>query len=246
MGTVGTGARAVRPRRGPGLTGSGRGEQTRDRIVGTALRLFRERGYDATTMRAVAGEAGVSLGSAYYYFASKEHLVQAYYDVTQQDHVEAARPVLDRERDFAARLLGVLRARVDTMVDYHEFAAAFFKHAADPRSPLSPFSEESRPAREASTAIFRTVVEGSNVKCAAELRPVLPELLWLYQMGIVLFWVYDRSEGAAATHVLVERTVPLVARLVSLSRLRVLRPTVDEVLRLLRELGVTGGPAGAG
>jgi len=40
--------------------------------------------------------------------------------------------------------------------------------------------------------------------------------------------------------------VPLVARLVSLSRLRVLRPTVDEVLRLLRELGVTGGPAGNG
>ncbi|HLV73646.1 MAG TPA: helix-turn-helix domain-containing protein, partial [Vulgatibacteraceae bacterium] len=32
-------------------------EQTRRLIVETALRLFRERGYEATTMRAIAKEA---------------------------------------------------------------------------------------------------------------------------------------------------------------------------------------------
>ena len=52
-----------------------RGEQTRQLILETALRLFRERGYAETTMRAIAKEAGVAVGNAYYYFDSKEHLI---------------------------------------------------------------------------------------------------------------------------------------------------------------------------
>src|SRR5882724_3131030 len=59
-------------------------EQTRTLILETALRLFRERGYDRTTMRAIADEAGVSVGNAYYYFSSKEHLIQGFYDRMQE------------------------------------------------------------------------------------------------------------------------------------------------------------------
>lgn len=47
----------------------GKSEQTRALILETAMRLFQERGYDKTTMRAIAQEAGVSVGNAYYYFA---------------------------------------------------------------------------------------------------------------------------------------------------------------------------------
>ena len=48
-----------------------KGDQTKALILETALEMFRERGYDNTTMRAVAQKAGVSLGNAYYYFRSK-------------------------------------------------------------------------------------------------------------------------------------------------------------------------------
>lgn len=54
---------------------TGKSEQTRALILQTAMRLFRERGYDRTTMRAIAQEAGVSVGNAYYYFESKEKLL---------------------------------------------------------------------------------------------------------------------------------------------------------------------------
>ncbi len=214
-----------------------KGEQTRQLIVDTALRSFRERGYEATTMRVIAAEAGISVGNAYYYFPSKQHLVQAYYDQSQERHIEAARPGLDSGTTFEARLRTVLQTRVDTMQSDKDFAVGLFRFAADPQSPLSPFSEESAPAREASIDLYAEALAGArDVKVSAELREALPELLWLYQMGIVLFWVHDVSPAAAKTYALVDRTVPLVVRLVGLARYRLLRGLVDDVLGLVRDL----------
>lgn len=213
----------------------GRSEQTRELIVQTALRLFRQNGYDATTMRAIAKEAGVSVGNAYYYFGSKEELIQVYYDELQESHKAACRAVLDTETSFSARLLGVLRARVDTMIPYHEFAGKFFKIAAEPTSPLSPFSAESGPARTAAVEIYREVVDGSrNLRLDEDFRRELPELLWLYSMGIVLYWVHDDSPGCRKTYLLVDRTVPLVQKMVSMSRLPGFRSVTRELVDVIR------------
>jgi AcrR family transcriptional regulator len=210
-----------------------RGEQTRQAILETALRLFRERGFAETTMRAIAKEAGVSVGNAYYYFDSKEHLIQGFYAQNQIAHRAATAALLETERDFAARLRGVMHAGIEVNAAYHSFAATFFKSAAEPSSPLSPFSAESSPAREAAIGIFRDVVEGSTAKIDPELRPALPELLWLTWMGVILFWVYDKSPGQRRTRRLIDGGVPLIDRLVGLSRLRVLRPALRQVLALL-------------
>ena len=69
-----------------------RGELTRQKLIDTALRLFRDDGYHATTMRRIATEAGVSLGNAYYYFASKDDLVHELYRRVQRDHRDRACP----------------------------------------------------------------------------------------------------------------------------------------------------------
>ena len=191
-------------------------------------------------MRAIAGAAGVSLGNAYYYFPSKQHLVQAYYDHSQSLHIEAARPVLDRETTFEARVHGVLMSRIDTMQSEKAFAVDLFRYAADPTSPLSPFSAESTPSREASMALYVEAVEGAHdLKVPAELGSALPELLWLYQMGVVLYWVHDTSPGSKNTYALAERTVPLVVKLVGLARYRLLKGLVSDLLELIRDLRPT-------
>jgi AcrR family transcriptional regulator len=213
-----------------------RGEQTRRLIVDTAVRLFREQGYDKTTMRAIAQAAGLSVGNAYYYYPSKDHLVQEFYARIQDDHRTACAPALASTTDFAGRLHAVLSAGVEVMTPYHGFAGRFFKVAADPSSPLSPFSAESLPAREASLGLFRDLVRGSDLKVDAELHDELPELLWLAHLGVTLFWVHDSSPDQAKTQLLVDRAVPLIDRLVGLSRLRVMRPVTREVLALYRAL----------
>jgi AcrR family transcriptional regulator len=216
-------------------TRSAKAELTRANILDTAMSLFRSGGYDATTMRAIADEAGVSLGSAYYYFSGKEELIQAFYDQIQVEHGRAAEAAYDRP-GFADRLRGVMESFIDVAEPFHDFGGQFFRNAADPRSPLSPFSAESAPAREASTALMRRAVEGSDLKVAPALHQELPELLWLLHMGVVLFWVYDDSDGQRRTRTLVAGLVPLVDRAVRLTRLPLVRGLVDDALGVVRQL----------
>lgn len=214
-----------------------KGEQTRAQILETALQLFRERGYEETTMRAIAEAAGVAVGNAYYYFRSKEHLIQAFYERSHEEHLEACRDLLDRERDFQKRLHGVLRAKIDTSMPYHRFAAVLFKSAADPKSPLNPFSDDSRGLRERVTELFVEVLEGSRTRVGnARLREELPHLLWTYQMGIILFWIHDDSPGAVRTYKLVDHTVKLVSRMITLIDLPPFRPLLWTTLDLLKDL----------
>jgi AcrR family transcriptional regulator len=210
-----------------------RAEQTRAAIVAAALDLFREHGYDAATMRAIAERAGVSTGNAYYYFGSKEELIQEFYSRNQAEHLAASHEVLATETDLTARLRGTVRALVAVMSPYHAFAATLYKYAAEPASPLSPFSPQSSPARQASIALYGEVVDGSKARMSADVRERLPELLWLYSLGITLYWVHDRSTDCERTYKLIDATVEVVGQLVTASRLPVLRKALTDLLGVI-------------
>src|SRR6266536_5644732 len=107
-----------------------KGGQTKAAILQTALDMFRESGYEETTMRAVAETAGVSLGNAYYYFHSKEHLIQAFYQRTHEEHLAASRSALEKDLSLKARLLEVMRLKISTLEPYHQFAGELFQTAA--------------------------------------------------------------------------------------------------------------------
>jgi AcrR family transcriptional regulator len=202
---------------------SSKGERTRGRILDAALELFREQGYEATTMRAIAAAAGVSLGNSYYYFASKDHLVQAFYWRMHGDRVAASRDFLTRERDLLRRLRFVMRARIDVVAPYHAVSGTLFRTAADPHSPLNPFSESSAPTRRASIEFLREVVRGSAARLPRDVAPTLPHLLWVYELGLVLFWLHDRSPGQRRTYELVDDSTDAIVRLLALATLPGLR-----------------------
>ena len=212
-----------------------RGDQTRALILETALELFRTRGYDDTTMRVIAAEAGVALGNAYYYFKSKEHLVQAFYERLHQQQLAAAQPILERERKLKSRLLGVLRNFLEIVEPYHRFSGNLFKTAADPESPLNPFSRESEAVRSESVQLFEDVVNGSDVRIAPDLRRELPYLLWLFHLGIVVFWIHDYSPGRKRTQKLMEQSVDLIVRLIRVAGSPWMRSLRKKILGLIGE-----------
>lgn len=80
------------------------------------------------------------------------------------------------------------------------------------------------------------MLTGSKTRVPDDLHAELPNLLWLYHMGIILFWLHDRSPQRARTYRLIEHTVELIARVIGLATVPLLRPIRTRVLRLLTDL----------
>jgi AcrR family transcriptional regulator len=212
-------------------------EETRRRILAAALDLFQEHGFAETTMREIARRARVATGAAYYYFPSKEAIVMAFYWQTHKEFDVTCRRSLAGARDLKSRVRALINLKIEQFRPYREFLGALFKSAGDPSSSLSPFSAETREIREESIAHFQLALEGSDAKLPPDLREHLPRLLWLYHMGIVLFWIYDRSPRQTRTRLLLEKSSDLIVKAIQLSRFRPFKPFRLAVLDLLRTIG---------
>ncbi|MBX3099896.1 MAG: TetR family transcriptional regulator [Salinibacterium sp.] len=213
----------------------GKSEQTRQAISEIALRSFAERGYEATTIRLIASEAGISVGNAYYYFPTKNHMVQELYVRVQTEHRDLAQSRMLGVTDLAQRLEIVLMAGLDSLASYHDSAPGFLAAAISPLSAVNPLSPESSAARDIVVGLFAELVSGSTTVVPAYLRERLPEVLWLAYLGLALFWVYDTSPGQAKSHRLVTRAVRLFGSLLPLARLPLLRGPIAEALDIVIE-----------
>jgi len=210
-----------------------RAEETRRRIYESALELFREEGFEPATMRDIARKAGVALGAAYYYFSSKEAIVLAFYEEMQANSHDAILQAMDGRKKLKDRLRCVLEMRLQLLEPNRKFCDALFRHAPDPRDPLSPFSEQTRPIRERAIEQLRIAVEGGDVKVPSDLKARLPYLLWLYQMGTILFWLYDQSPRQQRTSQLMEKSLGLIIGLLRLSSLPLMKPLRKRMLELV-------------
>ena len=211
-----------------------RSEQTRAHILSTALELFRQRGFEPTTMRQIAEASGMALGAAYYYFPSKEALVMAFYERGQEE----LRPLLARalgSKNLEHRLRTLLEVKLDYFKPDRSLLAALSRHI-DPRHSLSPFGAATRSVRERDMESFVQVLDGSSERISPDLRPHLPRLLWLYQMGLILFWVYDSSPQQAKTKLLIEKSLSIVALLIKFASFPLLRPLRKRAVDLLAAL----------
>jgi AcrR family transcriptional regulator len=198
-------------------------EATRARILESALATFRERGFEKSTMREIAAAAGVALGAAYYYFDSKDAIVMAFYQRAQQEMTPSLDAILAEAKTFEARLRGLITYKFKYFSANRALLGALSAHV-DPAHPLSPFSQETAAIREQDTALFARAVEDSRVKLPSNIRPYLPRLLWLYQMGLLLFWVYDHSPKQARTQILFDKTLKMMLVTLRLAGLPFMRP----------------------
>jgi AcrR family transcriptional regulator len=218
------------------------GEKTKTAILQTALGLFRDRGFEVTTMRDIAKAAKVATGAAYYYFPSKEAIVAAYYEQVQRLHAEKVREELKGKSELRERLGVVLHSKLDILKNDRKFLGALFRYTGDPDHPLSVFGKGTQEQRSHSIAIFQEAMAGTNV--SDELRQLLPWALWLGHLGMILFLIYDETEGQRRTHKLVDGVLDMLTQLVELTSSAMARPFVQpfqsKVLEMLREAGWTG------
>ena len=217
-------------------TVGGKRDRTRAKVREIALRSFRERGYDATTIRFIAQEAGVSVGTTHYHFPSKNHLVQELYLDVQLAHQAAAEPLLATTEDLVDRLGSVYRTGLDQLAPYHAHAPEFLSAAVSPRSPINPLSEESAPALAIVQALFTDAVAGASTTLPKEFRATLPTALLLGHLLLALFWVYDSSPGQVRTRRLLDRGLGLLRLALPLTRVPVLRAPLRELLAIIADI----------
>jgi len=199
-------------------------DETRARILSAAIDLFRRNGFGQTTMRDIAAEAGVALGAAYYYFDSKDAIVLAFYDQAQQDLDPLLEQAIVSSRDLSKLLYALLDVKLRYFEPNRRLLGTLSAYS-DPEHPLSPFSDRTRAIRENDMRWFAQALSGATrTHIPEDLLPHLPHLLWLYQMGLILFWIYDRSPEQQKTRALFDKSLVLVVRLIRLSGFPLLRP----------------------
>ena len=198
-------------------------EETRTRILEAALAVFRERGFERSTMREIATGAEVAVGAAYYYFESKDAIVMAFYERSQSQMRPQIEALLGKSKTLEARLRAIISTKFECFGPNRKLLGALSAHA-DPEHPLSPFSGETKTIREQDIGFFSRAVADSAVKLPSNIKPYLPRLLWMYQMGLILFWVYDRSENQERTMLLYEKTLKMILVTLKVAGIPLLRP----------------------
>src|SRR5258708_33267641 len=116
----------------PTTTLTKKAEATSARILDVALDLFRRRGFEQTTMRGIAAKAGVSLGSAYYYFESKEDLVMAFYEQAIEAMAPRMEAALASTTSFEERIAAIMAVKLQYFQPNPTLLGDHVRQAAEP------------------------------------------------------------------------------------------------------------------
>jgi AcrR family transcriptional regulator len=210
-----------------------KGEQTRRHIFECALKLFREKGFDATTMLDVANEAGVVKSAAYYYFHSKEAIIQGYYERVQAEQERICNEAFAETTDLKKRIATALYSKLDLAREDRGLLGVVFRYTGEPRHPLSCLGKATGQIRRRSIGVFEQAI--AQERMPKETRELLPLALWSLQMGLLVMFFYDESPGQQRTRKLAEGALGLTLKLLTLAKVPLLKPILARVLTLLRD-----------
>jgi AcrR family transcriptional regulator len=175
-----------------------KGELTRQHILTCALHLFGTKGYEETTMRDIAAEAGYSPGLAYRYFSSKEELVLGLYQ-NLCDELE------NFSRDLAPATLPerfrvTVTRQLELMTPHREALSALFGLALNPRSKAGVFSENTADIRRHGRGTYLAIILGAKDAPKLPFCEDLATLLYGVHLAMVLFWLIDESKLSSRSH----------------------------------------------
>jgi AcrR family transcriptional regulator len=180
---------------------------TGQRILETAARLFACTGWERTTTREIAAEAGIATGTLFNYFPCKEAIAAAL----------ISDALTEAEREFSSR------AREGTTLEEDLFDLIWtgFKSLRQHRSFLAPateiiFSPLARPSRERTGDAIRVrhlelVEQMIAAHGGAPVPAVSLQLYWTLYLGVFAYWAADTSPKQEDTLALLDQSLKLFA-----------------------------------
>ena len=180
-------------------------ERTRQRLLTEAQRLFRERGYAATSLEQIADAAEVTKGAIYGHFTSKEDLmISALAQVPTADEAvmlnDHSRPLHERVTEFSRAVASQGPSDNAQLAMMLEFYAALL------RAPDA--------LRHYSSGLERRLRELADADKDVPLPGTTPIQVWA--MGYALFAgleIYQHLAPDLVTSEVIERAISLMADL---------------------------------
>ncbi|KZX55927.1 hypothetical protein A3709_05915 [Halioglobus sp. HI00S01] len=153
-------------------------EQREADILAAATRLFAEQGFHGTSTRKIAAAAGVSEGTLFHYFRTKNILLLAILDSFYSALIGAAREGVEHVMETRERLLFLARNHLDALMDQQAMMMRLIQVylSIDPSYYLD---DKSAPLHELNTrylkifdAVVREGMERGDIKADIELPVV--------------------------------------------------------------------------
>jgi AcrR family transcriptional regulator len=155
------------------------GRDGRTRIIEGALRRFSQDGVSATTLASLREESGVSVGSFYHHFASKEHVFGVLYAEILQAYQEAFIGELTRHDDARSGIEAIVALHMAWCGDHPERARLLISERPPRRE--EPGGPEVNDARR---AFFRQVADWWRPHMKEGLlQPVHPTMCYVLWLG---------------------------------------------------------------
>jgi TetR/AcrR family fatty acid metabolism transcriptional regulator len=86
-------------------------------IIEAAMKVFAQKGFDATRMEDIAQEAGLSIGGVYWYFKGKDEVIVGIMQATIDADVKALRELLEAPGTVHERLTQYVRATIEEAIE---------------------------------------------------------------------------------------------------------------------------------
>jgi AcrR family transcriptional regulator len=181
-------------------TASPRGRKSRKAaLVRIAARSFHEQGYDRTSVRDIAASCGMTSGSIFYHFATKEDLLAWVVEEGMRHGHDIAERELTGKTGAAERYRAVIFGHLKALHDnQHEYAVSVREWDKLPPETRDTLRQMNNRFRERWTGIL------NDLRDAGILRSE-PEVLRRMQVAAVSWTVHLRPEEVADLETLADR-----------------------------------------
>ena len=189
-------------------------EQTRIRLLESAVDVITEKGFRSASMREIAKRAEVGDATIYNYFPSKEKLLYGYCEYIQLQVIAELKSIEDfHEYTLKEQLHQFVETQLQQWLPAREFLKEVFDLTY--ASPVAGH-ERLQPTRTLFKAavvdLLEAAIEAGEIP-DQPYKEILPNLCWDYVSAILMYWLADDTEDFANTTQVVDQSVEIAFQL---------------------------------
>jgi AcrR family transcriptional regulator len=186
-------------------------QETRLKLIASAVEIISEKGFRATTMKAIAQKAEVGVATIYNYFPNKDKILYAYFEeqyiklAGQIDEIEGF-----DEYELNEQIQLLIETSLDNFLEDREFVLEASYIAVF--SPFTSFND----SRQARTIFLDTAKDiwNRHIEKRGLETPLTQDwmllMFWEYYLGIVAYWLKDESQSFNHTTQLIDKTSDII------------------------------------